>query len=397
MLTPNQHHLRLRYTKPSPLYVLVTYPRLQGKVTALGIILPNLQSSATRTTPDLLFATASQSSDAMATLIFSPLHACSAAPTLPSTSPVIRALNVSSIQYVQPCVNKFGTNISELSSRNSRQSKISGRKFVSRTPIVTASFENHGILDSKSTSPPPLFDGTTRLYFSSRCPYAQRVWIAVKYKGLDDVECVEISLSDKPVWYKEKVYPAGKVPALEHDGKVIGESMDLLYYLDEHFEGPKLAPVGGNKKQAATELLEYNDTFNKVGFTGLSMKDSTPDEISKVVAPAFDYLENALAKFSSDGPFLLGNFGLVDIAYAPFIERFELAFGEIRHLDIKAGRPKLAEWIEAMDKVEAYSSTKVERSALLELYKRMLDNDYFKRVGIVSDQSNAGGTPVAVN
>lgn len=139
-----------------------------------------------------------------------------------------------------------------------------------------------------------------RLYFSSRCPYAQRVWAAVKYKviidlvsveillciffhswkpcnsktlifqlisfwgdiatidmdsrfqgfkclfyhskgyyvhntslscktdfpskswhfhficyewvqGLDEIECLEISLSDKPTWYKEKVYPAGKV------------------------------------------------------------------------------------------------------------------------------------------------------------------------------------------
>jgi len=122
------------------------------------------------------------------------------------------------------------------------------------------------------------------------------------------------------------------------------------------------------KKQAAAELLEYTDTFSKVGFTGLSMKNSTPDEIGTVVgmvsdvkssasenmilflvcivsleidstdagadckgqlkcngpahlsypcqslacaAPAFDYLENALAKFSSEGPFLLGNFGLV--------------------------------------------------------------------------------------
>jgi hypothetical protein len=30
-------------------------------------------------------------------------------------------------------------------------------------------------------------------------------------QGLDKIECVEISLSDKPVWYKEKVYPVGKV------------------------------------------------------------------------------------------------------------------------------------------------------------------------------------------
>ena len=38
-----------------------------------------------------------------------------------------------------------------------------------------------------------------------------------------------------------------------------------------------------SKKQAAEEMLGYSDTFIKVGFTGLSMKDSTPDEIGAVV------------------------------------------------------------------------------------------------------------------
>lgn len=67
------------------------------------------------------------------------------------------------------------------------------------------------------------------------------------------------------------------------------------------------------------------------------MKDSTPDEIAAVVgtlhiyflnsfllsvfvnddviwlfaAPAFDYLEKTLGKYSSEGPFFLGNLGIV--------------------------------------------------------------------------------------
>jgi len=38
----------------------------------------------------------------------------------------------------------------------------------------------------------------------------------------------------------------------------------------------------------------------------------------------------------------------VDFVYAPFIERFELAFSGIRNYDIKEGRPKLVKWIEVM-------------------------------------------------
>jgi len=33
-----------------------------------------------------------------------------------------------------------------------------------------------------------------------------------------------------------------KVPALEHNNEIRGESLDLLKYIDSHFEGPPLFP-----------------------------------------------------------------------------------------------------------------------------------------------------------
>ncbi|CAK9196407.1 unnamed protein product [Sphagnum troendelagicum] len=229
-------------------------------------------------------------------------------------------------------------------------------------------------LDSKSECP-PLFNGTTRLYYSALCPYAQRVWIAQKYKGLDEIECVPISLSDKPAWYKEKVYPVGKVPALEHKGEVKGESLDLLEYLDQEFGGPTIGPTEEDKKQAAAELVKYIDTLGKAGYTALSLKDAAPADIDKTVGPAFDYVENALGKYANEGPFFLGKFGLVDIAYVPFIERLEIAFSGLKNYDVTAGRPNLAKWLKAMDTVDAYNETKLERSVLLDIYKRMLQTE----------------------
>ncbi|KAH9326709.1 hypothetical protein KI387_006887, partial [Taxus chinensis] len=162
------------------------------------------------------------------------------------------------------------------------------------------------ILDSKS-QPPPLFDGTTRLYISVICPYAQRVWAARNYKGLNDIQIVAIHLHDRPAWYKEKVYSANKVPALEHNGKVIGESLDLLEYLDNNFGGPKINPKDAAKKEAANDLLKYSNTFNTTGFVGLTKPESA---FVEEFGPALDYLENALGKFSADGPFFLGEFSL---------------------------------------------------------------------------------------
>lgn len=210
---------------------------------------------------------------------------------------------------------------------------------------------------------PPIFDGTTRLYISYICPYAQRVWIARNSKGLQDkIKLVPIDLGNRPAWYKEKVYPGNKVPALEHNGKVIGESLDLIKYVNDNFEGPSLFPSEPEKKAFGEELLSYVDTFTGevyTSFKGDPVKDS---------ASAFDQLEKALQKFD-DGPFLLGQYSLVDIAYIPFVERFQIAFKEIYNHDISAGRPKLATWLEELNKISAYKHTQVNPQEFLETFK----------------------------
>ncbi|XP_042519532.1 glutathione S-transferase L3-like [Macadamia integrifolia] len=218
-------------------------------------------------------------------------------------------------------------------------------------------------LDSTS-NPPSLFDGTTRLYISYTCPFAQRAWITRNCKGLQEkIKLVPIDLQNRPAWYKEKVYPANKVPSLEHNNEVRGESLDLIKYIDSHFEGPPLFPDDATKREFAEELLSYTDTFNKTVFT--SFKGDADNE----AGAAFDHIEKALSKFD-DGPFFLGQFSLVDIAYAPFIERFKPFFLEVKNYDITAGRPKLAAWIEEMDNIEAYKQTRRDPKELVESYKK---------------------------
>ncbi|KAG2690385.1 hypothetical protein I3760_09G184000 [Carya illinoinensis] len=217
-------------------------------------------------------------------------------------------------------------------------------------------------LDATS-EPPPLFDGTTRLYSCYTCPFAQRVWITRNFKGLqDEIKLVPLNLGNRPAWYKEKVYPENKVPALEHNGKVIGESLDLIKYVDSNFGLPSLLPEDPAKREFAEELITYTDTFNKTVYT--SFKGDTVKE----AGPAFDHLENALHKFD-DGPFFLGQFSLADIAFVPFVERFQIFLSEVFKYDITAGRPKLAKWIEEINKIDAYKQTKTDPIELVDFYK----------------------------
>lgn len=219
-------------------------------------------------------------------------------------------------------------------------------------------------LDSTS-DPPPIFDGTTRLYISYTCPYAQRVWIARNCKGLQEqIKLVPIDLQNRPAWYKEKVYPANKVPSLEHNGEVRGESLDLIKYIDNHFEGPSLMPNDPAKKVFADVLFSYSDSFHKT--VAASFKE---EGVKAETDAAFDFMEDALSKFR-DGPFFLGQFSLVDIAYVPFFERYIPFFLEVKNYDLTARRTKLAEWIKEMNKIEGYKQTKTDPKVLVESYKK---------------------------
>ncbi|PIN16717.1 Glutathione S-transferase [Handroanthus impetiginosus] len=218
------------------------------------------------------------------------------------------------------------------------------------------------VLDS-SSDPPAIFDGTPKLYISYSCPYAQRVWITRNCKGLQDaIKLVPIDLKNRPPWYKEKVYSENKVPSLEHNNEVKGESLDLIRYVDTTFEGPSLFPDDPDKKEFGEELLSFTGSFYNAVITSIKGNKTTEADA------AFEEIEKALSKFD-DGPFFLGQFSLVDIAYVPFVERFQAFFSEVKNYDITKGRPKFAVWVEEMNKIEGYKQTKRDPKEHIESYK----------------------------
>ncbi|KAI5058210.1 hypothetical protein GOP47_0026380 [Adiantum capillus-veneris] len=212
-------------------------------------------------------------------------------------------------------------------------------------------------IHNSHSDPPNLFDGTTRLYVSVTCPYAQRTWSVRNYKGLDNIELVAIDLLDKPKWYLEKVYPLGKVPSLEHNGKVKGESLDLMEYIDKNFKEPSLYPKGSSKEDATKELLAFSDKVIKQVFSAFRNKDADAVYAEEHISPVLDHLEAALGKFEIEGPFFLGQLSAVDLAFAPFFERFGLLAPELLGYNIYKGRPKLAKWFKAINTVDAYTDT----------------------------------------
>ncbi|MCL7045483.1 hypothetical protein MKW94_015661 [Papaver nudicaule] len=132
-----------------------------------------------------------------------------------------------------------------------------------------------------------------------------------------------------------------------------------------NFEGPALFPNDPAKRELAEELLSYTSVFNN-GVIG-SIKGGTD------VGAPFDYLESMLSKLSNR-PFFLGEFSLVDIAYAPFIERYQPLLLDLKKydIDITTGRPKL------LNKIHGYAQTKRDPAELIATVKKLILVTTFK-------------------
>ncbi|MCO5601179.1 hypothetical protein L7F22_055298 [Adiantum nelumboides] len=212
-------------------------------------------------------------------------------------------------------------------------------------------------LNSRSQQPTRTSE-KPRLYISSTCPYSQRVWIARNFKGLDNVELIAINLVDKPSWYMENISSCGKVPALEHNNKVKFESLDLLAYLDDNFGGPKLFSLGSSKREVTSELLNYIEVINHHIFLTLKNRSLSKLQLDRSIGPMFDRLETSLGRFHTEGPYFLGTISGVDFAYAPFIERYNVAIQEFFKCNIFENRPRLSRWLYALNELDFYTITK---------------------------------------
>ena len=79
-------------------------------------------------------------------------------------------------------------------------------------------------------------------YFRSSASY--RVRIALSLKGLDyDLQPIHLRRNEQRAAEFLERNPQGLVPALEHDGAVLAQSLAIIEYLEERFPEPPLLPA----------------------------------------------------------------------------------------------------------------------------------------------------------
>ncbi|MBL7684778.1 MAG: glutathione S-transferase family protein [Deltaproteobacteria bacterium] len=170
-----------------------------------------------------------------------------------------------------------------------------------------------------------------RLYQTSGSPFCHRVRIVLAEKELDyQTVNIELSKGDHKTEQFLRLNPMAKVPVLADDDLILGESLLINEYLNEEYPFPELLPEEpGHKAQArwwaaqADQLV--GQSFLKLFFLTQAQERNEPYE-----AGDFDIMKKNVVKFLEIADralkgkeFLAGSYSLADIAFAPFISRYE--------------------------------------------------------------------------
>lgn len=192
--------------------------------------------------------------------------------------------------------------------------------------------------------------------------WSLRGWLAVKQSGLPFEELV-LPMYDEE-WERRKTEPdlapsQGKVPTL-WDGQIaVWDSMAITEYLADRVGRDAYWPLDDAARalarsmvaemhsgyQALRQLCTMNVRRHYPGFA------ITP-EVEKDVARITRLWTEARTRFGHGGPYLFGQFGAADIAFAPVVTRFhtyDIKLPEVAQAYVSTvmAHPWMQEWIEA--------------------------------------------------
>ncbi len=162
--------------------------------------------------------------------------------------------------------------------------------------------------------------------------WSLRPWLVLKASGLKFKE-INIELDTAETTKNIKQYsPTGKVPALVHGDLHVWDSLAISEYIAEL--AADLAPEKNlwpadlhDRAIARSYVAEMHSGFMSLR-NQLSMDISLRTEIKHLVPGTISDIERIISMWdealsNSKGPFLFGEFGIVDAFYAPVVFRFQ--------------------------------------------------------------------------
>ena len=137
------------------------------------------------------------------------------------------------------------------------------------------------------------------------CPYCQKVQLLAEAKKIP-YRVKKINLrcyGSKPVEFMKKV-PSGLLPVIELDGKLITESMDIMFLIEDTFQSPyrQMIPVEDHDMmQAFHRFMRLERVFTGAWLSCLRGPMAMLSRGQEPVQQTLDIIEQSLGEFV--GPF----------------------------------------------------------------------------------------------
>eukprot|EP01124_Arcella_intermedia_P008145 TRINITY_DN15094_c0_g1_i1.p1 TRINITY_DN15094_c0_g1~~TRINITY_DN15094_c0_g1_i1.p1 ORF type:complete len:250 (-),score=59.68 TRINITY_DN15094_c0_g1_i1:55-804(-) len=222
-------------------------------------------------------------------------------------------------------------------------------------------------------------------YCSWFCPYAQRVWMCLEYKGLS-YEYIEIdpykpnqgsqatkiskTIQEKSEEFPDfvKVSPLGLVPALNDHGHGICDSLVCLEYLDEAYPQHPILPKDPVSRARSRFLVNFaNEKLISYFYKVLLCQD--PREQETLKATLLSNLTQFQGFLPPEGPFLQGSqFSYLDIALLPWWQRLYVLEHYRAFRVPRESHQRLHSWYQACTQLEAFKKTIADTEKLLQTY-----------------------------
>lgn len=183
--------------------------------------------------------------------------------------------------------------------------------------------------------------------------WSLRPWVLMKHFNIPfDEILVKLDLPETTAEIK-KYSPSGRVPALVDDELVVWESSAIMEYLNDKYPEKKMYPLDMKERARARSMaMEMHAGFSKMRERlSFNIKKSYQDfdfgnaisDIERIKSIWTEQLER------SKGPFLFGDFSIVDAMYAPVVGRFVTygvpVEGAIKkYCETMMNLPALTEW-----------------------------------------------------
>jgi glutathione S-transferase len=208
-----------------------------------------------------------------------------------------------------------------------------------------------------------------KLYNMYLSNFASKCRLVIYEKGAP-VEIAPIPGGDLKSPEYLKIYPLGKTPSLEADGRVIGESEVIDEYLEERFPTPSLLPKDLEGRARSRWTSRFHDLYLEPPLRALFPQVAATDKDSKLIAEKLGELATRLDQLEAviGAPYAIGGaFTLADCSLVPTFFFLNVVPPMLGGKEPHDGRPKIAAWWRSVQERPAV------RKVLGELQQALVD------------------------